>query len=104
MTADHVAHNAEPGPFVVRWEGRYIGMYGRGCKTCGWFIPNDEDPDDRQWLGHGHDPLYDIEERVHHTAPGGYVPVEDVIYLLDRFDPLDREGAGDRTDSSEGAT
>lgn len=73
---------------VARWEGRYIDTYGRGCKTCGWFIRNEDDPDDQQWVNHGHDPLFDINERAMQTSPGGYVPVEDVIYLLDKFDPL----------------
>ena len=71
----------------IRVEGRFIHPEGRGCQTCGWFISNEDDPDNRQWLAHGHDPLHDVEARAVATEPGGSVPVEDVLFLLDRFVP-----------------
>jgi hypothetical protein len=83
-------------------EGRYIDTIGRGCKTCGWYVPNEADPDDSKWMAHDHDPLTDIKERVFSGMK--LLPVEDVVWLLSLVDPVGwtREPfAGDTTGGDE---
>jgi hypothetical protein len=69
-----------------RIEGRYINTIGRGCRICGWYIRNEADPDNSQWMAHDHDPLTDIKERVFSGVKR--LPVEDVVWLLSIIDPV----------------
>jgi hypothetical protein len=54
-----------------------------GCKTCSAYVQGTYE-ELRQWfIDHTHDPLDDITERA--LSGPAWVPVEDVLYLLDRL-------------------
>lgn len=57
-----------------------------GCRTCGWSIVGSSGEVRQRWIDHTHDPIYDITERA--VLSEGWVPVEDVLYLLDQIDLL----------------